>query len=215
MLKRGKRYTRVHAVSVGYDSRLREEIIAYRHNDVLLIPRRKWAKRPRDSNTISVRLAKEDELRLLALAEKSGVTKHAIMKEAIRRHLDRAEAEDWLRNWPEAAPSELPENDRDDAAAVSVPANDRALFAYRAVMPGTGLTEIMAGHIARGMNRLRAIRGGRGFSLGRLAARLEDLGVGVGETVLAEIEAGKATPSPKLLAALAKTLGVAVDDLVG
>jgi predicted transcriptional regulator len=201
MLKRGRPYQRIQAVMIGRDTHTREEIIAFTTRDVLLVPRRKWAKRPRDSRTISVRLPKADEMRLLRLAERSGITSHAIMKQAICRHLDRAEADEWLASWGEGG-----------AEAVQ---GARALIAYTTVVPGTGLTERMAAMIARGINRLRAVRAGRGFELGRLAARLEDLGVPADETALAAIEEGKATPNPKLLAALAKALGVSPDDLVG
>src|SRR5579862_1447581 len=99
MLKHGRRYQRIQAVVIGHDTHTREEIIAFTARDVLLVPRRKWARRPRDSNTISVRLSKADEIRLYDLAERSGITKHAIMKQAIGRHLDRAEAEEWLAGW--------------------------------------------------------------------------------------------------------------------
>jgi len=205
MLKRGRRYERIQAVSFGRDVHTHEEIIAFNTREVLLVPRRKWARRPRDSRTLSVRLTKAEMLRLYALAERSGITPHAIMKAAIGRHIDRAEADEFLASW-----------DQDGVGGgTEAEQGARALIAYRAMTPGTGLTERMAAMIARGINRLHAVRLGRGFALGRLAARLEDLGTPAGETALAEIEAGKATPSPKLLAALAKALGVTPDDLVG
>ena len=201
MLKRGRRYERIQAVSFGRDVHTHEEIIAFNTREVLLVPRRKWARRPRDSRTLSVRLTKAEMLRLYALAERSGITPHAIMKQAIGRHLDRAEADEWLARWGEGG--------------AEAEQGARALIAYSTIVPGTGLTERMAAMIARGINRLRAVRAGRGFRLDQVAARLEMLGVPVAETALAEIEAGKATPNPALLAALAKALGVTPDDLVG
>jgi len=150
-----------------------------------------------------VRLTKADELRLYALAQRSGITKHAIMKEAIGRHLDRAEADEILAG---TAPPENEATEHEGEAALAV---------IRQVIPGTGLTERMATMIARGIDPLRAVRLGRGFTIERLAARLNDFGVDIDERVLAKIEDGAMAPTPKLLAALAKALGVTPEDLQG
>lgn len=142
---------------------------------------------------MSVKLSDDLYHRLVALAGRSGLTRHAIMKDAIEARVLRMEAEDWLAGH-------RPDDD-DDAAG------DRALFTYEALTPGTGLTETMAAQIA-------AVRSGRGFNTLRLASRLNDLGIDIDERVIAEIEDGRATPSAELLAALAKALGVSADALV-
>ena len=167
--------------------------------EVWLVPSAQWRKRPSDSHTISIRLG-DLEMRLLKLADRKGMTKHAMMKEAIRRYVDRLEAEERLA---ETAPP-------DDEAA-----GEAALAVYRDVIPGCGLTRIMAAAIARGINPLRAVRAGRGFTVERVAARLDDFGLHIDEKLLVKIEEGTMAPTPKLLAALAQALGVTPGDLQG
>lgn len=202
-LKRGRRMQKIEVRTVGGPNP-EDKNTMFVSKDVWLVPSPQWRKRPSDSRTTSIRLG-DIALRLFSLSNRNGLTPHAMMKEAIRRYIDRAEAEEFLAGI--APPNQT--------AADPDAAGETALAVYRDVIPGCGLTARMASHIANGVNPLRAIRGGRGFNVRHLAARLEQLGVAVEEELLARIEAGKATPTPKLLAALAQALGVTPGDLQG
>ncbi len=57
------------------------------------------------------------------------------------------------------------------------------------------------------------VRGGRGFSTLCLAARLNDLGLDIDETLIAQLEEGEVEMTPELAAALAKALGVEAEVL--
>lgn len=83
------------------------------------------------------------------------------------------------------------------------------------IVPGSQIPEAAALAILLGTHRLRALRGWRGFSIGRVAAMLADRGIDVPEHELAAIEAGRRQPLPHLIAGLAQVLKVTVKDLTG
>lgn len=163
--------------------------------------------RAADKRTTSLKLPDALLDRLNQLAHRSGITRHAIMKEAILRQVARMEVEEWL------AAGRNGETDSGFGAGAD---GKRALFAYEQLMtPGTGLTEAMAAWIARGMHPLRAVRTGRGFTVQRLAARLNDLGIEIEDATLTAIEERKARASAELLVKLAEALGVSAEVLCG
>lgn len=176
------------------------------------IPPREYTGRRGDGRAISVKLPDDLRERLDALADRSGVTRHALMRDAIARHADRLEAEELLVAHREDAKRGA---SADGSGSADGEEAARALFTYETLMPGTGLTAAMAAQIARGTHPLKAVRGGRGFSTLRLAARLNDYGIDIDERTITKIEERKLRPGPKLLAALAKALGVNVEVLVG
>jgi hypothetical protein len=164
-----------------------------------------------DRETVSVKLPPAVLARLEAHAARHGLTRHALMRDGIRRYIDRLEAEDWLAEQRAAAGGDGGDGDNGDGAA-----GERALVTYEnLIMPGTGLTATMAAQIAAGTHPLTAVRGGRGFTTRRLAARLKELGLDIDARTIEEIEARQARPAPELLATLAEALGVKVAVLVG
>jgi predicted transcriptional regulator len=186
------------------------------------MPPRAYKGRQGDGRAVSVKLPEALRQRLDALADRNGVTRHALMRDAIARHADRLEAEELLAAHRAGAHGDGQSGAADANAASAKAGGDaedefgaRALFTYEHLTPGTGLTATMAAQIARGVHPLRAVRGGRGFSILRLAARLNDYGIDIDEDTITKIEARKLRAGPELLAALAKALGVDVGVLVG
>ena len=93
--------------------------------------------------------------------------------------------------------------------------SSRAGFVHSRLVPGSMIPDAVAKMILDGTNRLRALRGWRGFSIGRVMAMLAAQGIDIGEGELAAIEAGRRMPQPHLIAALAHVLAVTVEDLTG
>jgi predicted transcriptional regulator len=152
--------------------------------------------------TTSVKLDPEIRIRLGNLARVRRRSPHAIMKEAIARHVLREEMrlwEEYLDRHPTIAP---------EPALVKASGN---------LLPAliVGLPPHVKQQIAEGTHRLRAIRGWRGMSYARLITAIEDLGGAVGETALAAIEEGTLRPDAGLTVLLARALDVTVEDLTG
>ncbi len=178
-------------------------------------------RRPRsaDSMTTSIKLAGREFERLAEAAHRSGLTRHAIMKLAILFYLDGLEQQRAARRTeaPQAAtpatgaprtyalPGPPPSDGKARPLSPAPPPSGPS--------PGQGLTLAMARMIADGVPPLCAVRGGRGFSTLRLAARLNDLGLDIDETLITQLEEGEAEMTPELAAALAKALGVEAEML--
>ncbi|HEY1723600.1 MAG TPA: helix-turn-helix domain-containing protein [Magnetospirillaceae bacterium] len=175
--------------------------LAYR-----LVPR-ELLRRPRaaDSRTTSIKLPQDLFERLAAEAHRSGLTRHGIMKLAILTYLDGIENADAT---PAAGATQAAAGTETAAPDSSAHKPNRATRSDAPPPPGMGLTAAMARLIGQGVNPLRAIRGGRGFTIQRLAARLGDLGLDIDETLITQIETGEVEATPELRAALAKALGV-------
>ena len=87
--------------------------------------------------------------------------------------------------------------------------SDEELYARAKAEGGESFPAEVVDRLLAGQNPIRVYRDHRGMTQGALAAA-----AGIHPVYLSQIETGKRTGSAKTLAAIAETLGVAVDDLI-
>ncbi len=87
--------------------------------------------------------------------------------------------------------------------------SDEALYDRADAEGGESFPAKVVDRLLAGQNPIRVYRDHRGMTQGALAAA-----AGIHPVYLSQIETGKRTGSAKTLAAIAETLGVAVDDLI-
>lgn len=95
--------------------------------------------------------------------------------------------------------------DAEDRAAI-----DRGRRGESTYLPGEMVARILAGESA-----WRVWREHRGLTLEQLAAKAAEHGATIGKAQLSHIETGRSKPSLDTAIAVAKALGIAVEDLLG